>query len=221
MNCKIVQTQLDDFIDAELNPLQHDQVLAHLGTCDSCHQIWQQELGFRQVLKEYPLPLPKAGLEQRAFIKIPREATTNKSGFIAGFSAAIAASVILAVAATMFFQVNNQQPVANIVLTLHETKKVNMVFNVPERVADATVSMHLPAHIEIGGRKGLHQIEWKTALKKGKNMLSLPIVANMAVSGELVAKIKYGTQEKVFRMKLDIHKIEQGLTDAVYIGVVS
>ncbi|MDH5393343.1 MAG: zf-HC2 domain-containing protein [Gammaproteobacteria bacterium] len=220
MNCKIVLTQIDDYIDAALEPVQHQQVQSHLGICDSCHQSWQQELEFRQLLKEHPVPAAKAGLEERVFAKLPRKTRASKNAFMAGFSGAIAAGIVLFIVATVVFQPDVQQPVANIVLTLHESKKVNMLFDVPERVAEATVSMQVPEHIEIAGRKGLHQIEWKTALKKGKNLLSLPIVAKMMASGELVAKIKYGKQEKVFRLKLDIHQIEQGLVETVSVGMV-
>jgi len=222
MNCKIVLTQLDDFLDGELKPAQHDQVQSHLGDCDSCHQAWQQELHFRHTMKLHDVPAPDAGFEDRAFAKLPRkQAPTHKTAFITGFGGAIAAGVMLIVAAALFLEpVTQQQQIPNIQLTLHQSKKVNMVFDVPEMVADATFSMQVPEHINIAGREGLHQIEWKTALKKGKNLLSLPIVAKLAESGELVARIKYGDQEKVFRLKLDIHSIEQGLLSAVKIEAV-
>jgi len=222
MNCKIVLTQLDDLLDDELQPLEKQQVQAHLGECDSCHQAWQQELQFRQMMKDQPVPAPDAGFEDRIFDKLPRTgASVRKTAFVAGFGGAIAAGVMLMIAAAIFFQpVSQQQTLPNITLTLHQTKKVKMVFDVPEMVADATVSMQVPDHINIAGREGLHQLEWKTALKKGKNLLSLPIVAKMAESGELVAKIKYGNQEKVFRLKLDIHSIEQGLLNSVTVEAV-
>jgi len=221
MNCKIVLTQLDDFLDGELKPAQYAQVQQHLGDCDCCHQAWQQELRFRQILKENDVPAPAAGFEDRAFAKLPRkQPSTHKTAFIAGFGGAIAAGVMLIVAAALFLQPVTQQQAQNIQLTLHQSKKVNMVFDVPEMVADATFSMQVPEHINIAGREGLHQIEWKTALKKGKNLLSLPVVAKSAESGELVAKIKYGNQEKVFRLKLDIHSIEQGMFKAVNIEAV-
>ncbi|MDH5516723.1 MAG: zf-HC2 domain-containing protein [Gammaproteobacteria bacterium] len=218
MKCKDVVSQIEDFVDDELSTSQHDLLRSHFESCGNCYQSWQQELIFRQVLKQYPLPPARAGLDRRAFSKLPRRPSVHKNAFIAGFGTAMAAAIVLAIAASLFLPQYSQQPVANIVLTLYESKKVNMVFDVPEQVADATVSLHLPEHIEIGGRQGLHQIEWKTALKKGKNMLSLPIVAKMATAGELVAKIKYGKQEKVFRLKLDIQKIEQGLTDSAVIN---
>jgi len=223
MNCKIVLTQLDDFLDGELKPAQHDQVQSHLGDCDSCHQAWQQELQFHQLMKEHPVPSPAQGFEDRVFDKLPRKQTSssNKKAFMTGFGGAIAAGIMLIVAAALFIQpVTEQSQIPNIQLTLHESKKINMVFDVPEMVADATFSMQVPEHINIAGREGLHQIEWKTALKKGKNLLSLPIVAKLAESGELVARIKYGDQEKVFRLKLDIHSIEQGLLNAVKIEAV-
>lgn len=226
MNCKIIISQLDDYIDAELNPAQQSQFDVHLSECESCHQAWQQELQFRQLMKEHDVPAPDAGFEDRAFAKLPGKTSSHhqsarksvqKSAFIAGFGGAIAAGIVLFIAAALFINpVTQQQAIPNIQLTLHQAKKVNMVFDVPEMVAEATFSMQVPQHIDIAGRKGLHQLEWKTALKKGKNLLSLPIVAQSAEGGELVAKIKYGNQEKVFRLLLDIQKldvdsIEQGM----------
>ena len=220
MNCKIVLSELDDFLDAELKPMQHAQVQSHLSECDSCHQAWQQELEFRQLLKEHTVPAPALGLEERAFAKIPKQAEkTNKNAFVAGFSGAIAAGVVLMIAAALFFNPAVQTPVANITLALHQSKKVKMVFDVPEAVAEATFSMRLPEHVEIAGSRGLHQIEWKTALKKGKNLLSLPIVANAVEAGELIAEIKYADQIKTFRMKLDIKPTEQGMLEIIMPGV--
>lgn len=221
MNCKIILTELDDFLDDELKPAQYQQVRRHLGECDSCHQVWQQELQFRQLLKEHNVPTPALGLEERVFAKLPRQAVkSNKKAFIAGFSGAMAAGVMILVAAAMFLNPVTQQQVPNITLTLHQSKKVKMVFDVPEMVAEATFSMTVPMHIKIAGKPGLHQIEWKTALKKGKNLLSLPIVATAAESGELVAEIRYGNQVKTFRLKLNIQPIEQGRVEIIKVGVV-
>lgn len=229
MNCRILLTQLDDYLDDELRPEQHAQVQTHLSTCDGCHRAWKQELQFRQLMKEHPVPLPAAGLEERAFNKIPNRSAekssvksiaSKRSAFVAGFSGAIAAGIVLMVTAVFVFGPAKEQQIPNITLTLNQSKKVNMVFNVPEKVAEATFSMQLPKHVEIAGYKGLHKIEWKTALKKGKNLLSLPVIATAADSGELIAQIKYGDQVKTFRLKLDIHSTEQGMTHMIKVGAV-
>lgn len=221
MNCKIVISQLDDYLDGYLKPGQLDQFESHLGSCESCHQAWQDELRYRQLLKEHPLPGPSAGFEDRAFALLPRKESNHRSAFVAGFGGAMAAGIMLFVAVALFFKpATTPDNIPNIQLTLNQSKKVNMVFNVPEAVAEATFTMQVPEHINIAGRQGLHKIEWKTALKKGKNLLSLPVVASYAKSAELVAKIRYGNKEKVFRMKLDIHNIEQGLLNTVGIDTV-
>lgn len=222
MNCKIIMTQLDDYLDGHLKPGQMVQFESHLGSCESCQHALQKEQQFRQLLKEYPVPGPSAGFEDRAFDRLPtKQQPRHNSAFVAGFGGAMAAGIMLFVAATLFFKPAPQSPdLPNIQLTLNQSKKVNMVFNVPEAVAEATFSMQVPEHINIAGRQGLHKIEWKTALKKGKNLLSLPVVASHAKDGELVAKIKYGKKEKVFRMKLNILNIEQGLLNTVKIDTV-
>ncbi len=221
MNCKIILTELHDFLDDELKPAQHEQMRAHLSECDSCHQAWQKELQFRQVLKEHTIPVPALGMEERAFAKVPRKAErSHKNAFVAGFSGAMAAGVMILIAAAMFFNPVTQTTVPNITLTMHQSKKVQMVFDVPEMVANATFSLKVPSHIQIAGKSGLHQIEWQTALKKGKNLLSLPIVATAANSGELIAEIRYGDQVKTFRLKLDIQTMEQGQLGIIKVGVV-
>ncbi|MDH5423687.1 MAG: zf-HC2 domain-containing protein [Gammaproteobacteria bacterium] len=221
-NCKIVLTELDDFLDGGLNPVQHDQLQSHIAGCKSCYQAWQQELQFRQALQDQVVPAPAFGLEERAFAKIPRQqpAKARRNTFAAGFAGAIAAGLMIMTAASLFFSPATEQAIPDITLSLHQSKKVNMVFDVPEMVADATFSMKVPAHVEIAGKTDLHQIEWKTALKKGKNQLSLPIVAKIAESGELVAEIRYGNQIKRFRMKLNILPAEQGSLEIIKPGVV-
>jgi hypothetical protein len=202
------------------------RIKQHLCECAVCEAEWKQVEALQNLLKESPVPAPRAGFEERMFAKLPnaqsgQQTVSHKKAFVAGFGSALAASIALFVVIGLLNQpVTKPAAVPNITLSLYETKKVQMVFDVPEAVADATFSMQLPAHIEIAGSKGLNYIEWKTALKKGKNMLSLPVVAQMSQSGELVAKIKYGTKEKVFRLQLDIKPVEQGMLNNISQDVV-
>lgn len=221
MNCNYIQSQFDEILDGELNQVATMRVMHHLGECAVCEKEWQQRQALQDLLKESPVPLPRPGFEQRAFAKLSARqdaspAKTHKKAFVAGFGSALAAGIVLFVVVGLFKQpVMQPAPLPSITLSLYESKKVQMMFDVPEAVAEATFSMQLPAHVQIAGSKGLNHIEWKTALKKGKNMLSLPVVAQSSEPGELVAKIRYGNREKVFRLQLDIKPVSQSLNDVV------
>lgn len=211
MNNEHVQSKIEDFLDGQLSGDDRQRVQHHIDECTECQHIYQQEQAYRQLMREHPVPAASQDFEQRLFAPYRQPASdSHRRAFIAGFGSAIAAAVVLFVLSGILMK-PAVEPVAlpQISLTLYEAKKVNLVFDVPEAVADATFSMQLPGHVEIAGYPGHHNIEWQASLNAGKNLLSLPVVAQQSHDGELVATIRYGKQKKVFRLNLKVNPVGQ------------
>jgi hypothetical protein len=94
-----------------------------------------------------------------------------------------------------------QQPVLSI--ALNTQKQVKLAFASSEPLTGAKITIRLPDNVALVGYPGRRQLSWKTNLKKGDNLLSLPVVGTQVASGELVANIEYAGRVKTLRLNLE------------------
>jgi hypothetical protein len=59
--------------------------------------------------------------------------------------------------------------------------------------------------VALAGYEQQQEIEWKTSLTEGPNLLSLPVFGRAAGSGSLVAEIEHGGRTR--RMSVVLHVI--------------
>ena len=201
MLCETVQSLLDDRLDGTLQDKDETALVTHLSQCDHCSQIWQQTVEVNQLVQQYSVPAVKNGFYQQAFKKArDHHANQNHSGFVAGFSSAMAACLLLVI--VFVFSQNQNTNLQAVLLTLNEARTVDLVFNLPEDFMNVTFSMHLPDNVELTGYPGQKKLTWQTNIYKGQNVLSLPFIATGKPKGMLTATLIYGEQEKVFRIPL-------------------
>jgi hypothetical protein len=70
-------------------------------------------------------------------------------------------------------------------------------------IEDASLTIALPAGVELLGHDGQRQVRWDTRLEAGNNILPLRLVARAPTTGQIVARLRHGEQEKVFRVHVD------------------
>jgi len=83
-----------------------------------------------------------------------------------------------------------------------ETRSVTLAINVPEDMDGVTLTVDLPENFEISGYRGKKQLAWQTRLKKGRNVLTLPVVATKQGQGQLVARVARNQKSKLLRVNL-------------------
>lgn len=120
--------------------------------------------------------------------------------FLAGFSTAIAASLAIWFASTMYQPQFDDASPQVISLAISQVKTVRLVFDAPVDLNDVTLSVVLPENLELEGYGGQKQIVWQTKLTKGQNILALPVTAINHGQGELVARLTYGDKTKQFHI---------------------
>jgi hypothetical protein len=202
MNCEIFENVLEDHLDGNLDQEQDEQLTAHADACHACQEKLAQEKEFRSLLANYQVP----ELSPSKAATILRAAQSNQQvdrrdmGFVKGFATAAMLAIFLVVG---FFQ-QKESDIPQVTMQLNEVKAVNLVFNTPEAFADATISMTVPDNFEIDGYGETKVLSWNTSLKKGQNLLSLPLIPISAEQGELVAVISFKDQQKVFKIKLNV-----------------
>ncbi|VAW67582.1 hypothetical protein MNBD_GAMMA09-2286 [hydrothermal vent metagenome] len=204
MNCTEVQTELDDYIDNDLLQRESQAVHMHINNCSACKKRLDEATEVREALKTLPLAEASDGFENRLFAEVRSQSSArNRSRFINGFSTAVAASLFLWVMNVTFFspQVRTEEPAA-ITFVTNDVRSVRLLFDAPEDIQQVTLNIKLPANFEINGYPGRSQLNWKTRLKKGENVLTLPINALQKGEGELIAQVSYGDKQKIYKIRL-------------------
>jgi len=203
MNCTEINTQLDEYLDGDLAELEKQLVEEHLANCKDCQNSLGEIRAMRRALSELPVAEPDELFEKRVFQEVRRRHADNaKYKFTAGFMTAMAASLALWFASTVFIQ---QVPVDQpqiVMVALNDAHTVRLMFDAPKAIDQVTMSIGLPGHVELDGYPGNKELVWQTRLKKGQNILALPIRAVAMGEGELVAYLSYGDRKKKFRVIL-------------------
>lgn len=171
----------------------------------------------RESLIDMPVPEPKAGFEDRVLtIAIATAARAgaaahvrstfrrHSSWWAAGLGALAATVACLAV----FWTHPAAAPGANVMLALHESRDVSLVIDSERDLAGATIRLYVTGSVALTGYEDQHEIEWKTSLTQGANLLSLPVVGRTPGDGSLVAEIEHDGRTR--RMSVTLHVTAPG-----------
>jgi Putative zinc-finger len=200
MNCTETTTRLHQYLDEDFSAQEQQQFEEHISRCDSCQNELNTTRELRRVLAELPVEPARAGFEQCVLEEVHRHYPERQHhGFVTGFAAAVAASLMLWVASLMFFQ----QDVSNatvVTLTVNQERTVRLMFEAVGDMGQVTLSLNFPEHVELAGYPGKSHLSWQTRLQKGSNVLMLPILAVDQGEGEMIAQLNYGDKSKTFRI---------------------
>ncbi len=211
MNCQKFQAQLDEYMAGELEPRAVDAAGVHLRACPACQQRLARRHELRASLRSQIVPPPRPEFFGQAL------ALARQSSAPARFSlwprlagAALAAS--LAVWIGFGWLPGTRPPsgsdkLAGIVIALHETRTVQLAFNAEQPLVGAVLHIRLPIGVELRGFPGQREIQWRTDLARGINMLSLPLTAVAASEGALRARLEHGARSTEFAVQLRVHEL--------------
>lgn len=205
MKCKNIKIQRDDYLNGSLALTEHQAIESHLASCQACRQSFEAMKLMLAGLKELAIPNATADFENRVLAEVrrqnPKQATPRP--FAAGFATAMAAGFALWFITTLFFIPQQATDSPNVIMVaMNNAQTVRLVFNAPSDLEQVSLSIGLPENFELSGYPGRNKLSWKTNLKKGENILALPILAIDMGKGELVAEIRYGEKLKIYRLVL-------------------
>jgi len=203
MNCTDINKHIDDYIDTQLAQQDLLAFELHIESCAQCQSKLQRTQSMLMDLKSLNIPDPTVNFEQRVFSEVRRQhRDTQGYKFAAGFSTAVAASLAIWFTSTVFMPATiNQQPQA-ITVAMNEVQTIRLLFDSKEAIQNVSLSIGLPENMELDGYPGRKELAWQTSLKKGQNVLALPVMALEYGQGELIAKLEYGDKVKVLRIEL-------------------
>ena len=174
------------------------------------HDKNQQDQELLELLKDYPAAAPAAGFFDRALMRATHEGTRRQRNrwLLTGFGSAVAAGIALWLVAGFFMATPNVAPpeptIPGIAMTLEEPRTVNLVFASKTALEAATLTVSLPAGIELAGFPGQREITWQTSLVEGRNLLPLELIALTPAGGEVLARLEHDNRNRTFRLRVEV-----------------
>jgi hypothetical protein len=94
---------------------------------------------------------------------------------------------------------------------LGETTVIRLAYESTADRPDTTVAVELSDHLDLIGYTDTHDLTWTTALKKGVNVLELPVVLTESDDGELTVAFSSGNDSKRIRVRIRAahHKLNE------------
>ena len=206
MNCEIPQALLDvptsDIPDATMA-----EVKLHLETCSACHKAWKMKRLLSTTLMASPAPvLPEGAADRilaRVFAADAQRRRRHTAAFV-GLAAALMLSLILG------FTLNEQiTPIPDytlrggrLILQSERPTTVGVAFDAGSTLENVRFTVDLPAGMQVAGQPGLHHLSWMGELRKGRNLLKLPVIAHAGTDGLMTAELSRGTERRTYSVSV-------------------
>ena len=167
----------------------------------------------KALLARLPTPDPPPGLFERAIAQARAaqggeagQLSGRRSGRLAKPGGVLAAGIaVLAVAALVALAaLAPREPVPVVTVALNQPETVRLVFDAPDPLDHATMTVTLPDGVELAGFPGEREIRWDTSLAEGANLLPLTPIATSAAGGELTAHLEHESRDRTFRVRIDV-----------------
>jgi hypothetical protein len=212
MTCEQLTENFDDYMDGELDACESDVLDEHLAACDTCANSVRRERRIRDVMRLYAkVTVPQRddawfdhAVSQAAVAGAKHEGRTT---WFRGFASAAVIAVALWGITSILSESPSEtipQPVPAVSMTLDLPQTVNLVFSSETEMKDATLRLQLPPGIRLEGFEGQRQIAWTTALRAGKNVLPLRLVATSRQGGVVLATLRHESEDRAFRLVVDV-----------------
>lgn len=202
MNCDSVRNMLDAYTADALTGPFRAEVESHLVACASCRARLAQTRTLVELLRSIAVPDLPDGLAER-LARTAAAAAGRRRRRMTAF--AVAATLVVGVATSIVARsllAPAQEPGDEVLLTVGEMRLVALDVATPRALDGVRFVVVLPDGVELAGHEGRDHVSWSGALKPGVNRLNLRLRARRGGAGPLVAEIRHGEQEKVYRVRL-------------------
>lgn len=105
-------------------------------------------------------------------------------------------------------------------IALNKQQDIRLAFYSGQSLEGARITIRLPENVALVGYPGRRELSWTTSLKKGDNLLRLPVIATQIAHGELVADIEYQDQVKTLTLGLEAKMTDASRTGSEWVAVV-
>ena len=169
----------------------------------------KQDQELLELLKDYPAGQAAEGFYDQALVRATHAGSRRQRNrwLLTGFGSAVAATVALWFVSGIFFTSSElpapEATIPGVTITLEAPRTVNLMFASATPLDAATLTVSLPAGIELEGFPGQREITWQTSLQQGKNVLPLTLVALTPAGGEILARLEHDNRD---RLRVDVNR---------------
>ncbi len=214
MSCRECRDRIAPLIMNELSAEQAAIVEQHAAECVHCAAILADERELQSALADrLSIPDPSPDFETR-IMAAARSGDSMRGGWSTPIvGGAIAAALALGIALGVGLKPGDEPPRVDMATTtatpgqatpestVYEpvVQTVRLAFSSGKPLQDVTLTLELPANVELASFPGRHQLSWQVDLEQGENVLALPLRVLFPGAGDLVAHIDDGQRQKTFR----------------------
>ena len=166
----------------------------------------------RRALKRMPAPEPRPGFVDRAFAKATSKPEARASGLAhlaSRWETWVGAAMggLVATVLTLFLlrpaDQASPEPMG-ITMALNESRAIDVLIDSERELEDAKIRIVATGSVVLDGFENEREIGWRAHLDRGRNVLSLPVVARSTGEGQLVAVIEHGGRTRRMTISLTV-----------------
>lgn len=204
MNCEMSQA-LIELSAKEMPPAAAEELRAHLQTCPACRKVRVAQRLLLKALQADCVPGMPAGLPARVLERVyVRDAQRRRRRL--SVAAGLAASLLLGLVLGVLFtgKPAPDYSLQNGVLMLPSERPtvVGIAFTANSTLENVQFTIDLPDGVLVGNRPDLHRVSWIGELRKGQNLVKLPLLAHRGALGVLKAELDHGTDHREFTVPI-------------------
>lgn len=208
MNCDEVKALLNAYIDQTLSVEDVADVEVHCADCPACSRELDALIRQKQLLATLPAAELDSEVKKRLFdtaVKAvdgtPHEAKTDLiPSAVYRFAAAAAISAVALFAAMPYITTPGDK-VEYMVMVSDEVQTITVAIESEQAIDAVRMHVELSDNLELKGFGSKRQVNWDAGLKKGVNVISLPIIGIAQGEGDITTRVQINGNEKVMRIK--------------------
>lgn len=214
MSCRECRELIAPLIMNELSAEQAAVVEQHAAECVHCAAILAGERELQSALADrFSIPDPSPDFETRVMAAARSDDSARAGWSTPIVGGAIAAALALGIALGVGLKPGDdpsrvdmaadtataEQAAPEPAVYEPVVQTVRLAFSSGKPLQDVTLTLELPANVELARFPGRHQLSWQVDLEQGENVLALPLRVLFPGAGDLVAHIDDGQRQKTFR----------------------
>ena len=84
----------------------------------------------------------------------------------------------------------------SIALSINEVRNIDVVIDSERELSNASIRVAVIGGLEFQGFENERQLDWTANLRRGANLLTLPVLARSSGNGVLIAMIEHGGEQR-------------------------
>jgi hypothetical protein len=166
----------------------------------------------REALKHMPVPPARPGFIDAALAKAASSARTHGrpvsrsvlTRWEMWFGVAVGIAATILVSVFLLRPHDATEGGSNITLAVNESRNVDVVIDSERTLEDATIRVAASGSVELKGLDDKHEVQWQTRVERGRNVVSLPVIARSTGDAQLVAVIEHGGRKRRVGVNLSV-----------------